>query len=147
MPFKIGALKNFAVCTRNYLFWSLFLIQLQSSSPATILKSNSSTGVFLWTLQNFKQHLFWKTSANGCFWNLMKVLFDHEILSFWTCYEERISCGFYYMIASTHLSLDWKIEDLNQVTRTVLRIMWRFKKSESLPARKEKLLHEAGHVS
>ena len=63
-----------------------------SSSLATILKSNSSTGVFLWTLPNFKEHLFWKTSANGCFWNLMKVLFDHEILSFWTCYETYFMC-------------------------------------------------------
>ena len=38
--------------------------------------------------------LFWKTSANGCFSSLMKALFDQEI-SFWTCYEEHISCAFY----------------------------------------------------
>ena len=30
---------------------------------ATLLKSDSNTGVFL--LQNFQDHLFYKTSANG----------------------------------------------------------------------------------
>ena len=96
-------LKNFTIFTRKYLCWNLFVLQLQSSSPATILKSNSSTGVFLWILPNFKEHLFWKTSMIGCFWNLMKVLFDHEILSFWTCYEEHISCAFYKVIAPTQV--------------------------------------------
>ena len=90
MFLNIGVLKNFAIFTRKHLCWSLFLIQLQSTSPATILKRNSSIGIFLWTLPNFQEHLFWKTSANGCFWNLMKALFDHEILSFWTCYEEHM---------------------------------------------------------
>ena len=85
MFFKIGVLKNFTIFTRKYLCWNLFVIQLQSTSPATILKGNYSTSVFLWTLPNFKD-LLWKTSENGCFCNLMKVLFDHEI-SFWTCYE------------------------------------------------------------
>ena len=96
-------LKNFTIFTRKYLCWNLFVLQLQSSSPATILKSNSSTCVFLWILPNFKEHLFWKTPMNGCFWNLMKVLFDHEILSFWTCYEEHISCAFYKVIAPTQV--------------------------------------------
>ena len=39
-------------------------------------KINSGTGVFLWILQNFKEHIFSKTSANGCFWDLIKVIFD-----------------------------------------------------------------------
>ena len=69
---KYVFLKILQLITRKHLCWNLFLIQLQSCSPATILKSNSSTGVFLWTLPNFKEHLFWKTSANGCFLNLMK---------------------------------------------------------------------------
>ena len=103
MFFKIGVLKSFTILTRKYLCWNLFVIQLQPSSLATILKINSSTGVFLWILPNFKEHLFWKTSMIGCFWNLMKVLFDHEILSFWTCYEEHISCAFYKVIAPTQV--------------------------------------------
>ena len=103
MFFKIGVLKSFTILTRKYLCWNLFVIQLQPSSLATILKINSSTGVFLWILPNFKEHLFWKTSMIGCFWNLMKVLFDHEILSFWICYEEHISCAFYKVIAPTQV--------------------------------------------
>ena len=37
MFFKIGVLKNFTIFTRKHLYWNLFLIQLQLSSPATIL--------------------------------------------------------------------------------------------------------------
>ena len=36
-----------------------------------IIYSNTvvfSTGVFLWVLSNFQEHLFWKSSANVCFW-------------------------------------------------------------------------------
>ena len=44
------------------LYWSSTL------RPATILKSVSNPGVFLWNLQNFQQHLFWRTSTNGCFY-------------------------------------------------------------------------------
>ena len=75
MFFKICVLKKFAIFTRKHLWWNLFLIHLQFSSPATISKSNSSTSVFLWTLPNLKNFL--KTFVNSCFWNLMKVLFDH----------------------------------------------------------------------
>ena len=34
--------------------------------PATLLKRGSDTGVCLWNLQIFKEHLFWRTSANDC---------------------------------------------------------------------------------
>ena len=50
-----------------------------------MVKGNSSTGVSC---------KYWETSANGCFWKLMKVFFDHEILLFWTCYEKGISGAF-----------------------------------------------------
>ena len=53
MFFKINLLKNFAIFTRKNLCWSLFLIKLQTSRPVTLLKSNSSTGVFLRILRNF----------------------------------------------------------------------------------------------
>ena len=46
MFFKKGVLKNFIIFTRKYLCWNLFVIQLQSSSSATILKGNYSTGGF-----------------------------------------------------------------------------------------------------
>ena len=35
MYFKIGALRNFAIFTGKHLCWSLFLIKLQASRPAT----------------------------------------------------------------------------------------------------------------
>ena len=35
---------------------------------ATLLKRDSNTGIFLWILKSFLEQLFWKTSANRCFW-------------------------------------------------------------------------------
>ena len=46
----------------------VFLIKLQTWRPATLLKRDSNTGVPLSILQNFQEQLFWKTSANGCFY-------------------------------------------------------------------------------
>ena len=48
-----AVLKNFTIfTTRKHLGWSIFLIKLQTSRPATLLKRDSNTGVFLWILQN-----------------------------------------------------------------------------------------------
>ena len=40
-------LKNFTKFKGKHLCWSLFLINLHASSPATLLKRDSNTGVFL----------------------------------------------------------------------------------------------------
>ena len=32
------------------------------------IKRDSKTGVFLWILQNFEEHLFYRTSPGDCFW-------------------------------------------------------------------------------
>ena len=53
---KKSVLKNFAIFTGKHQCWSIFLI---------LLKRDSNTGVFLWILQNFQEHLFWGISANG----------------------------------------------------------------------------------
>ena len=53
MFFKVGVLKNFAISTVKYL-WCL-------------LKRESNTGVFLRILQNFQEHLFWRTSITAAF--------------------------------------------------------------------------------
>ena len=50
--FKIGVLKNFANFTGKHRF---------GVRPATVLKRDSSTGVFLWNLRNFSIALFYKT--------------------------------------------------------------------------------------
>ena len=44
---KKTVLKNFAVVTRKHFSWSLFLMKLQAFSPATLLKKESNTSIFL----------------------------------------------------------------------------------------------------
>ena len=44
---KKGAFKNFTNFAGEHMCWSLFLIQLQALSTATLLKRDSNTGVFL----------------------------------------------------------------------------------------------------
>ena len=39
--------KNFAIFTRKYLCWSPFLIKFEDFRPATLLKRDSNTVVFL----------------------------------------------------------------------------------------------------
>ena len=51
MFFKIGVLKNFAIFTKKHLSWSLFLTTLQANVPATLLKRDSNTAVFLGVLR------------------------------------------------------------------------------------------------
>ena len=48
-----AVLKNFAIFTGKHLCQSLLLIDLRASRPATFLKRESDTGVFLLILQNF----------------------------------------------------------------------------------------------
>ena len=43
---KKAVLKNFAIFTGKHLCWGLFLIKLQVSRPATLLKRDSNTGKF-----------------------------------------------------------------------------------------------------
>ena len=57
--------KYFAIFAGKRLCWSLFLTKLQALKAATLLKRYSNTGVFLWILRNFKEHLFGKTFTNG----------------------------------------------------------------------------------
>ena len=51
--FKIDVFKNFAIFAGEHLCWGLFVIKLQSWRPATLLKRDSNTSVFLWILRNF----------------------------------------------------------------------------------------------
>ena len=47
---KKAILKNFVIFTGKRLCWSLFLT---SYRPVTLWKGDSTTGIFLWILQNF----------------------------------------------------------------------------------------------
>ena len=64
---KKGALKNFSNFTGKCLCWNLFLIKLQASWPATLLKRDSNASFFsLWNREILKsicfdEHLFYRT--------------------------------------------------------------------------------------
>ena len=55
---KKAVLKKIAIFLGKHPCWSLFLTKLQAFRPATLLKIDSNTGVFLCILRNFKKHLF-----------------------------------------------------------------------------------------
>ena len=61
MLFKIGILKNFVNFTGKHLCLTFFVIKLQAVTPATLLKTDSNTGIFLWYLRTFKEHIFYRT--------------------------------------------------------------------------------------
>ena len=65
--FKTGVLPNFANFTGKQLCRSLFLIKLQALRPATLLKRDSNTGVFLWICEIFKNTSFLQNTSGGCF--------------------------------------------------------------------------------
>ena len=50
MFLKIGVLKNFANFIGKQLHWNFFFITLKALSPATLLKKDSNSSVFLWNL-------------------------------------------------------------------------------------------------
>ena len=53
---KKAVLKNFTMFTGKHLCWGLFLIKLPVFRLATLLESDSNTGVF--QLRNFSENLF-----------------------------------------------------------------------------------------
>ena len=60
-------LKFFANFTGKHLCWSLFFTKLQAFRPATLLKIDSYTGVFLWNLRNSEEHLYFEEHLNDSF--------------------------------------------------------------------------------
>ena len=67
MLFKISVLKYFAILTGKHLCWSLFLIKLQAFKPATLLKRDPNTSVFLRILRNCEKSAFYRTSLVTAF--------------------------------------------------------------------------------
>ena len=61
---KKGVFRNLSNFRGKPLCWRLFLIKLWA------LKKDSNACFFLWNLADFKERLFWRTSANDffCFW-------------------------------------------------------------------------------
>ena len=62
---KKGGLMNFTNFTRKHLCWSF--LNKAGLIARNFIKKDSNTGFFMWNLRNFQEHLFWRTSANGCF--------------------------------------------------------------------------------
>ena len=62
-------LKHFTKFTGKHLSWSYFLTKLQFSRPETLLKRDSSTGIFLAILSNFSKHLIYRPPG----WLLMLI--------------------------------------------------------------------------
>ena len=60
--YEKGVLRNFTKFTGKHL----------SQRPAALLKRHSGTGVFLWILRNFLDHLFYRTPLDDCFWKLKR---------------------------------------------------------------------------
>ena len=64
-----GVLKSFAKFTGKHLRQSLFLIKLQTLGLQIYEKRVSGTGVFLWILRNFEEHLLLQNTSGGTFWS------------------------------------------------------------------------------
>ena len=62
-------------CVGVSFWWSL--IKMQVWRPATLLKRDSSTDV---NIANFLRHIFWRRSANSCFWVLVGLIISPKTL-------------------------------------------------------------------
>ena len=79
---KKGVFKNFANFTVKHMCWSFILIKLRAFRPATLLKRDSNTNIFVWNFQNFLEHLFWRTSVNGRFYFKSTIIYAFMPLCF-----------------------------------------------------------------
>ena len=82
MFYKIVVLKNFANSTGKHLCWSLFLKKVAGWRPATLLKRDSDTSVFLRISQFFLKTPFYRTPPGDCFCNVTassKMSFFHHM--------------------------------------------------------------------
>ena len=66
---KKAVLKNFAIFTGKHLCWNLFFNKNAGLQGPSFIKKRLEHRCFLRTLRNFQEHLFWRTSANDCFWD------------------------------------------------------------------------------
>ena len=121
---KKDVLKSFAIFSGKHLYWSLFLKKLKVFGSATLLNRDSNTGDFLWILQNFWEHLFWRTSKRCSDikrnqWNVLSI-FMFSCTNLYYRYVENNSYGYsvsnwsnnwisYYLETCKHLDkLDQK---------------------------------------
>ena len=88
MFYKKAVVKTFATFTGKHLCLALFLVKFQTFQackfvkkrlqhrPSILLKRDCNTGVFLWILQNFQEHLFgkdvWAAAFGTGIWTAIK---------------------------------------------------------------------------
>ena len=76
---KKVTLSNFTKFRRKQLRQSFFIDKVEDWKPATLSITASRTGIFLWILQNFQQHIFWRTPTDGCLKNKQLKVFIHSL--------------------------------------------------------------------
>ena len=74
--YKKGVPKNFSKFTGKHLYQSFFLTNLHALDLQLYLKRYSGTGVFLWILRKFYEHLFYRIPPDDCFANVF-FLYQH----------------------------------------------------------------------
>ena len=62
VPLKISQTLQENTCA------GVFFNKVAGLQSASFIKRDCNTSAFLWSLRNFLEHLFSRTSANGCFW-------------------------------------------------------------------------------
>ena len=68
---KKVVLRNFAKFTRKHLRQRVFFNKVAGLRLASLSKRGSGTGIFLWILRNFSEHLLLQNTCDGCFWILL----------------------------------------------------------------------------
>ena len=111
---------------------------MQTSRPVTLLKSNSSTLVFLRKLRNFWEHLFWKTSANDCFWNLMKAFFDSWNRHYHSELAMKNVFHVHFLLSDCSNTVVIRLTNKRaQIADSTNNLVWRFKKMRTSVREKE----------
>ena len=138
---KKGILRNFTKFTGKHLCQSLFFHKLYQ-------KRGSGTGVFLWNLLNFKEHLFYRTPLDDYFyvWSVysrtwtvttqkmkcsVKHLFTKEIFNGKLHFWNRVSMGIAINYFRNYLHLRclagfwirlWSVYNNSEIRRRFLTI-------------------------
>ena len=80
---KKSVLKNFANLTKQHLCWSPFLTKLQDRMPATLLKTDANTGVFLSNLRSKFLEVFCRSSCSALINAVMKYSYSAAAVQSW----------------------------------------------------------------
>ena len=107
--FKIGIVKIFENFVVKHLCWSLFLIKLEVWRSAVLLKRDSNTGVFLWNMRNFEEHLFFTEHSR---WLLLMDYQTDVFLKFFrkvsktAVFKKRFLRGFIFSFYNHFITLN-----------------------------------------